>query len=192
MSHFTTIATEIRDLKACEEALEEMGLKLLSKGECRYYFGEQFKENVVKLPGKYDMALEKQQDDTYLITADFYMGDVEKTIGDKGCILLEKYAEKALRKKCKEMHLSFSKIETNSFKVRDPKDSAGGYMIVTFDDEGNVSFKPKGFKGKKCAKFLQLEDALGRLIERKFLPEYYKDREVETIKNERIKERLRV
>ena len=59
MSHFTHVSAEIRDLDACNKALNNMGLTMQSYGSCRYYFGTEMKENVVRLPGQYDMALEK-------------------------------------------------------------------------------------------------------------------------------------
>lgn len=192
MSHFTSITTEIQDLEACKEALKNMGLELQAKGECRYYYGTELKENVVKLPGRYDMSLEKQEDDVYLITADFFDGDVERTIGYGGWILLMKYGENKLRKTCRKMHLSISTMkEPNSFKVRDPQDSNGGYMIVRFDETGNISFIPKGIKGKKCSKFLELEDSLGNVVKREFLPEYNNERETEKEKTTR-KEKVRI
>ena len=89
------------------------------------------------------------------------------------------------------MHLSISTNvkEKNSFKVKDPQSSSAGYMIVTFDEKGNISFSPKGIKGKKCSKFFKLEEALGNVSKREFLPEYYEDRENVKAKNKR--ERVR-
>ena len=51
MSHFTHVSAEIRDLDACNKALNNMGLTMQSYGSCRYYFGTEMKENVVRLPG---------------------------------------------------------------------------------------------------------------------------------------------
>ena len=190
MSHFTSITTEIRDLETCKEALRNMGLELQEEGRCRFFFGEEVKENVVELPGRYDMALEKQSNGSYSITADFYEGDVERTIGQRGSRLLREYGEKELKKMCKKMHLSISTNvkEPNGFKVKDPQDSSGGYMIVTFDEMGNISFSPKGIKGKKCSKFFKLEEALGDVSKREFLPEYYEERETAKTKT---RERVR-
>jgi len=45
---------------------------------------------------------------------------------------------------------------------------------ITIDNEGNISYKVKGAKGKSCtdeSKFL--DDALGEVTERKFTREYY-------------------
>lgn len=74
MSHFTHVSAEIRDLDACNKALNNMGLTMQSYGSCRYYFGTEMKENVVRLPGQYDMALEKNGTGSYRITADFMVG----------------------------------------------------------------------------------------------------------------------
>lgn len=193
MSHFTTIKTEIRDLETCKSALKELGLDVEATGYCRYWGGKKYKENVVRLPGQYDMSLELQKNGAYFISADFE-GDVEKTIGNKGGRLLQEYAKKEFQKTCKKMHLSISPNpkEPNSFKVKDPKDASSGHMIVSFDEAGNVDFKPKGIKGKKCTKFLGLEEALGKVAHREFLPEYYRETEKERTKTERVRERVRI
>lgn len=190
MSHFSSISTEIKDLEACKKALENMGLALEKKGECRYYFGTEVMENVVKLPGRYDMALENM-DGTYNIHADFYGGDVEKTIGYRGCALLKRYGIEMLKKTAKKMHFSIIKEKPNVFKVRDSKDSNGGYMIVTFNEDGSLQFTPKGIKGKNCTKFLALEDSIGKADKREFLPEYYAA-ERENIRTNNSKERIKL
>lgn len=189
MSHFTSLTTEIKDLEACKNALKNMGLSLKEKGMCRYYYGTELKENVVRLPGKYDMALEGNVNGTYSITADFYEGDVVRTIGDNGCVLLRQYGEEVIKKKAKQMHLSIVQ-QKDGFRVRNPQDPNGGYMIVTFGENGEMFFTPKGIKGKSCSKFLELEEALGRIDKREFLPEYYeteKERTKATNQQERLK-----
>lgn len=103
MSHFTHVSAEIRDLDACNKALNNMGLTMQSYGSCRYYFGTEMKENVVRLPGQYDMALEKNGTGSYRITADFYGGYVERTIGPRGSILLHNYSVEMLKKGCKKI-----------------------------------------------------------------------------------------
>lgn len=191
MSHFTSISTEIRDLDVCKKALNNMGLKLEEMGECRYYYGKEIKDNVVKLPGKYDMSLEDEHNGTYNISADFYQGDVEQTIGKSGSILLKNYGVEMLKKNAKNMRFSISTIDINTFKVRDPQDPNGGYMIVTFDDNGNAEFTPKGIKGKNCSKFLALEDTIGKAKKREFTKEYYAT-ETKTVKTTSKKERIKI
>lgn len=190
MSHFTSISTEIRDLEVCKKALNNMGLSLIERGNCRYYYGTEIKDNVVKLPGKYDMALENKNDETYSISADFYKGEVERTIGKRGSILLKNYGVEMLKKNAKKMRFSINTIDSNKFKVRDPQDPNGGYMIVTFDEQGNVEFTPKGIRGRNCSKFLALEDTIGKAKKREFLKEYYAT-ERETIKVDK-KERIQI
>lgn len=190
MSHFTSISTEIRDLEVCKKALNNMGLNMTERGNCRYYFGTIIKDNVVKLPGRYDMALENKNNETYSISADFYEGDVERTIGERGSILLKNYGIEMLKKSAKNMRFSINTIDsnTNTFKIRDPQDPNGGYMIVTFDEHGNAEFMPKGIKGRNCSKFLALEDSIGKAQKREFFKEYYAtEREaIKVNKKERI------
>lgn len=175
MSHFTKVSTEIRDLEACEEALNNMGLQLSHNEECRYYYGTKTKENVVKLPGKYDMALESNGDGTYNIVADFYGKDVENTIGAGGKIFLQNYAVEMLKKQARKMHMTVAPLEKDelSFRLRDSQNNTGGYMIATINPDGTIEFKPVGLKGTNCKSFMSLEDALGAVKERQFTPEYY-------------------
>lgn len=188
MSHFTNLTTEIRDLEACKKALENMGLQLQEYGECRYYYGVKEMENVVKLPTKYDMALTNNHNGSYSIQADFDEGYVEEVIGRKGSALLREYGEEMLKKTAKKLHLSITHPEKNAYKLRNPQDPNGGYMMVYFEANGELRFEPKGIKGKNCSKFIGLEDALGKVTKREFLPEYYGKTGVkEKDKKERVK-----
>jgi len=74
MSHFTQINAEIRDLEALRAAVARCGGEVVENAECRYYYGTQRKEVVIRLPGKYDAALEKQADGSYRLAADWYGG----------------------------------------------------------------------------------------------------------------------
>ncbi len=188
MSHFTSLTTEIKDLEVCKKALENMGLSIQEYGKCRYYFGEETMENVVKLPTRYDMALKDNQNGSYSIHADFYEGYVEAIIGKKGSALLKEYGEEMIKHTAKKMHLSVTHPEKNVYKLRNPQDPNGGYMMVYIGESGEMEFKPKGIKGKNCSKFLELEDALGKITKREFLPEYYgKGTLKEKDKKERVK-----
>lgn len=191
MSHFSNITTEITDIEICKDALKNMGLKLQENGICRYYYGSEQATNVVYLPGKYDFSLEKKENDSYDIKADFFGGEVEKYIGKQGGILIRNYGIEKLKKEVKKKHFSITSKDKNTFKVRDPQDPNGGYMIVTFDEEGNVEFTPKGIKGKNCSKFLSLEDSLGNVTEREFLKEFYSE-EKATVGKVNRKERIRI
>lgn len=188
MSHFTSISTEIRDIEICRNALNNMGLELQEIGKCRFYSGSEMKENVVQLPGPYDMALESNGNGSYQITADFYGGYVERTIGHSGEVLLQNYAAEMLKRVAKEMHMSVSK-QNDDLRIRDPQDPNGGYMLVKIRKDGSVYFEPKGIKGKNCSKFLKLEEALGKVEKREFTKEYYQSGS-ETVKTNR--ERLKV
>lgn len=190
MSHFTYVSAEIRDLDACNKALNNMGLTMQSYGSCRYYFGTEMKENVVRLPGQYDMALEKNGTGSYRITADFYGGYVERTIGPRGSILLHNYSVEMLKKVAKRLHFYVTPKGNDIYKVRDPQDTDGGHMLVTVSKDGNLTFEPKGLKGKKCAKYLQLEDSLGKIEQREFTKEYLKESAAE-VKTEN-RQKLRV
>ena len=92
MSHFTTIKTQIKDLEALRNALEEMGLSIVTNGEARGFVTSTTKgEYVIRLKGPYDIALNKQSDGTYGLTTDWWADHVEKEVGKNYGKLLQLY-----------------------------------------------------------------------------------------------------
>ena len=180
MSHFTKVQAEIRDLNALKKALSNMNLQLTHNTSCRYFFGSQIKENVVKLPSpsQYDMALEPNGDGSYNIVADFYpSGNVARVIGERGSILLRQYAIEKLR-------IEATKIGCKVYgsggklKVTDSQNPSAK-LEATIGENGEISFKASGFKGKGCMKFQKLEEAMGTVSNMKFTSEYYEPEEKE-------------
>ena len=174
MSHFTKVSTKINDLMALENALEAIGLKLEHNVPCRYYYGSQKRENVARLPGlnSYDIAFEKNADGTYSIDADFYNGSVEKMIGADGSRFLKRYALEKVKIEARKKRYSVHDFGNGKLKIYDPLDNTGAFLEAVIDESGNISFKAKGFVGKKCMSFSSLEDALG-VTERKLANEYH-------------------
>jgi hypothetical protein len=99
MSHFTTIKTQIKDIEALRSACQELGLSLLQNADARGYVNNTIKgDYVIRLKGPYDIALNKQKDDSYGITADLWAGHVEKEVGKGYGRLLQLYGvHKAMR-----------------------------------------------------------------------------------------------
>jgi hypothetical protein len=92
MSHFTEIKTQIKDIEALRLACQEMGLPLLQNTEARGYYQQTTKgDYVIRLKGPYDVALNKQPDSTYGLTADFWEGHVEREVGTGYGKLLQLY-----------------------------------------------------------------------------------------------------
>ncbi len=92
MSHFTEIKTQIKDIEALRLACNEMGLTLLQNAEARGYYENRTKgEYVVQLKGPYDIAVNKQPDGTFGLTADLWQGHVEKEVGPNYSKLLQLY-----------------------------------------------------------------------------------------------------
>ena len=92
MSHFTEIKTQIKDIEALRSACQELGLTLLQNAEARGYYENKTKgDYVVQLKGPYDIALNKQTDGTYGLTADLWQGHVEKEVGQGYGTLLQLY-----------------------------------------------------------------------------------------------------
>jgi hypothetical protein len=82
LSHFTEIKTQIKDIEALRSACQELGLTLLQNTEARGYYENKTKGDfVVQLEGPYDIALNKNADGTYGLTADLWQGHVEKEFG---------------------------------------------------------------------------------------------------------------
>ena len=106
MSHFTTINTQIKDLEALRSACTELGLSLLQKTDARGYANHVLKgEFVIRLKGPFDIALNKNKDSSYGITADLWAGHVEKEVGKDYGRLLQLYAvHKATREARKKGH----------------------------------------------------------------------------------------
>ena len=92
MSHFTEIKTQIKDIEALRLAVQELGLTLLQNAEARGYYENKTKgDYVVQLKGPYDIAVNKQADGTFGLTADLWQGHVEKEIGQGYGKLLQHY-----------------------------------------------------------------------------------------------------
>jgi hypothetical protein len=92
MSHSTEIKTQIKDIEALRLAVQEMRLTLLQNAEARGYYENKTKgEYVVQLKGPYDIAVNKQPDGTFGLTADLWQGHVEKEVGQGYGKLLQLY-----------------------------------------------------------------------------------------------------
>ena len=107
MSHFTTIKTQIKDIDALSSACREMGLTLLQNTEARGYYENKIKgDYVIQLKGPYDIALNRQPDRSYGLTADLWQGHVEKEVGQNYGKLLQLYGvHKAIVEARKKGHL---------------------------------------------------------------------------------------
>ena len=107
MSHFTTIKTQIKDIEALGLACQEMGLSLLQNAEARGYYENKIKgDYVIQLKGPYDIALNKQPDGSFGLTADLWQGHVETEVGQNYGKLLQLYGvHKAIREARKKGHL---------------------------------------------------------------------------------------
>ena len=92
MSHFTQIKTQIKDIAALRSACQELGLALLQNAQARGYYENKTKgDYVIKLKGPYDIAVNKQPDGTYGLTADLWEGHVEEEVGKDYGKLLQLY-----------------------------------------------------------------------------------------------------
>ena len=171
MSHFTKITAEIKDLDALKAAAANMNLKLESNTGCRYYYGIERKEHVVKLPGKYDVSIEANSDGSYDINADFYGGHVEEYIGPNGSELLRQYSIEKLKIEAKKHGYKVYDAGNGALKLIDK--ISGGKAIVSVCPDGKINVETSGFKGQSCMNFSIIEKALGKIDDVKKKPEYY-------------------
>ena len=107
MSHFTEIKTQIRDIEALRSTCQEMGLDLIENAEARGYYENKTKGDfVIRLKGPYDVALNRQPDGSFGITADLWNGHVEQEVGAGYGKLLQLYGvHKATREARKKGYL---------------------------------------------------------------------------------------
>jgi hypothetical protein len=120
MSHFTTIKTQIKDIEALRSACQETGLSLLQNAEARGYYENKTKgDYVIRLKGPYDIALNKQSDGSFGLTADLWNGHVEQEVGQGYGKLLQLYGvHKAMLEARKKGHLvSRSQQQNGSIKL---------------------------------------------------------------------------
>ena len=181
MSHFTKVDTQIADIEALKKALEAMGLRLEHNIPCRYYYGQEVKENVAKLNGPYDVSFERDSNGTYNINADFWKGYVEQTIGPNGATLMRSYSIEKLKLETRKKGYNIQPSGANKFKIFNPTDSSGGYLEATLDQEGNFSFKAQGFSGSSCMQFDSLEKSLGATATRKTNDFYLEEDQTERL-----------
>lgn len=78
MSHFTVVATKIKNLQYLKQALDHLGLKY-NVGEVRGYKGQKLVADLSINMGTYDIGVVAQEDGTYTFVADWW--GVETTVG---------------------------------------------------------------------------------------------------------------
>ena len=107
MSHFTTIKTQIKDLNALRAACDELGFALVPNTLARGYLANRIKGDVViELKGPYDIAVNKQPDGSFGLTADLWQGHVEREVGKDYGKLIQLYGvHKAMIEARKKGHM---------------------------------------------------------------------------------------
>lgn len=161
MSHFTKITAQIKDLEALTVAAKKMGFSVAQNANCRYYYGAQKRDFVIKLPGAYDMAANKDGDH-YTLEADFYGSHVSRYVGQNGSLLMQKYAAEKARIEAFKNGLGVTEKTENdliTLTMTDP--DTGGQITVECSPDGETHVRTSGFQGQGCMKFRNIEEALG-------------------------------
>lgn len=184
MSHFTKITTKIEDLEILAQVAKQMGFTLSKNAMCRYYFGTEMKDAVIKLPGSFDVGLVKEGNH-YTITADLYDSEVERYIGVRGNTLLQKYAAEKTRQEAFQRGLSVTESEEDGKTILTLMDTeTGGELKISCNKNGKIKVHASGFQGGACMKFKELEESLGIVDECELTADYYivpQERNVETV-----------
>ena len=93
MSHFVTVETQLRDIAALKAACRELGLDVQQNAAARGYgHNRQHGDFVIKLKGPYDIAVNRQPDGTFGLTADQWQGQVAKEVGQNFAKLMRLYS----------------------------------------------------------------------------------------------------
>ena len=116
MSHISQCKTNIQDLDTLQAACEELGFTVLRNSTCKLYYSRQnFKSDlVIRGKGmKYDIGVKQNEDGTYELVTDFFMGSVKKAAGkcdnNLGDIL-EMYGVHGLEKLARKKRLKTKRV----------------------------------------------------------------------------------
>ena len=184
MSHFTKITAEIKDLEALRSATEKMGFTLVANAPCRYYSGAPIKDYVIKLPGKYDIAI-NEKNGTFNLEADFWKGYVSTYVGNNGCNLLKQYSIEKAKIEAFQRGLTVTEEEDGENTILTLTDQeSGGQIFITCKPGGDTEVKTSGFQGQSCMQFRDIELALGATEDIQHTADFYlpdKETAVETI-----------
>ena len=119
MSHFTEIKTQIKDIEALRSACQELGLTLLQNTEARGYYENKTKgDYVIQLKGPYDIAVNKQADGTFGLTADLWNGHVEQEVGQKYGKLLQFYGVHKTMREARKKGMSILRRQQNDGSIK--------------------------------------------------------------------------
>lgn len=161
MSHFTKINAVISDEEALRAATSKMGFPLVTNGDCRHYYGVKKADMVIKLPGKYDVAL-TQEKGAYTVSADLFANQVEEYIGKDAGLLMQRYSAEKVQIEAFKRSLAVTSTTRDGDIVLTLTDTdTGGQINVVCHIGGKIDLNTTGFPGETCMKFQDLESALG-------------------------------
>ena len=96
---------------------------------------------------------------------------------------MKSYSIEKLKIEARRKGYSIHDYGNGRLKVYDPTDPSGGYLEAQVDEDGNITFKAKGFSGKSCMSFSSFEDAFGIVSRRKTEDYYQSDTRTEVAVN---------
>ncbi|MDD3040450.1 DUF1257 domain-containing protein [Bacteroides sp.] len=118
MSHWFSVKTKFLSQPAITKTANELGFIVKSNAICRGYNGQKKKcDLVVQLPGEYDLGLEKQADNSYLVSADFWWDHISQYLADPTTLASAEKASEDLRsdKKYAEADAAVAEAKMSKF-----------------------------------------------------------------------------
>jgi len=174
MSHFSKITAEIKDLDVLKKTVASMGFEFKENANCRYYYGTERKDFVIKLPGQYDVAITKNGDN-FAVEADMWGGHVAKYVGNNANLLMQNYTIEKIKAEVSKENLAIlgkeQQGENIALKIVDPE--TGGTINAVCSSDGSIAWQTSGFTGTGCMKFQNLEKSLGTVEKTTYTSEYY-------------------
>lgn len=154
MSHWFSVKTKFLSQPAIKKAANELGFIIKSNSFCRGYNGQKKKcDLVVQLPGEYDLGFEKQADNSYLVSADFWWDHVSQYLADKTTLASAEKVSEDLRSEKKyaeadavvaEAKISKFTQAYNKFAVQELAQMQGLQYMESIMEDGTVVLELTG------------------------------------------------
>ena len=173
MSHFTKIATEIRQIESLREALTGLGCKLRT-GEVRGWQGRKTTADCVALlPTGGEVGFVKQGDGTYALVADWQ--SIGSTQVNVERVIRREYAAAVAVASLRRQGVGNIERAIVDGKIVIKGTPQGKNLTVSVDASGDASVAPSGYVGQACRQATAgLEKAIGAVVSRKDTPEAFK------------------
>lgn len=119
MSHFTKAESQIKDIRILKKVCDKMGFPVEENATARGYEGKNLKgDYVIRLKGPYDIALIKENNDTYSLHTDWFRGHVAKQVGNNFGTLKQNYSIEIVRQEAENRGMQLEEERLSDGTVR--------------------------------------------------------------------------